>query len=361
MPDGLNPASRFASAFLTRLAAAGMRHVVVAPGSRSQALALAAADLEAAGTVRLHVRIDERVAGFLALGLALESGAPVAVIVTSGTAVAELHPAMLEAWHSGVPLVAITADRPEELRGIAANQATVQPGIFGPAAVWSVDVPAPADGDDPEAAAALADRAYDAATWTPGPVHVNLALRDPLSGAASPAAVGDRGPARRPTPVAVRLADAGATVVVAGAGAGPAAEDFARGAGLPLLAEVTSGARFGPNLVAGYRSVLRDPALAERVRRVVVFGRPNLSREVPALLARPGVQSIVVAAAGAQQFDPARTARIVDALLPPEVPGDAAWLREWVTAGRRALVSDDVPYAGDPDATAPAAAGRVAR
>ncbi|HEV7742579.1 MAG TPA: thiamine pyrophosphate-binding protein, partial [Pseudolysinimonas sp.] len=113
-----SPASAFATALLGELVRRGIRDVVLSPGSRSQALALAAAQFERAGLLRLRVRIDERSAGFLALGLAVETRVPVVVITTSGTAVAELHPAVLEAAHSGVPLVLLTADRPAELRGI---------------------------------------------------------------------------------------------------------------------------------------------------------------------------------------------------------------------------------------------------
>ena len=104
---------------------------MLAPGSRNAPLAFAAYDAAEAGLVRLHTRIDERTAGFLALGLT-KTGAPAAVICTSGTAVANLHPAMLEAAHAGVPLVAVTADRPARLRGTGANQTTDQVGIFGP-------------------------------------------------------------------------------------------------------------------------------------------------------------------------------------------------------------------------------------
>ena len=123
--------SQFAAALLDRFVHLGVRHVVICPGSRSQALALAAAELERTGALELHVRIDERSAGFLALGLAVESLKPVVVVTTSGTAVANLHPAVLEAHHSGAPLILLTADRPEELRGIGSNQTTVQFGIFG--------------------------------------------------------------------------------------------------------------------------------------------------------------------------------------------------------------------------------------
>lgn len=117
MPEPQRSAATDAAfALLTALVAHGVTDVVVAPGSRSQALALATAELDRRGILRLHVRIDERSAGFLALGLALESGRdvarPVAVVTTSGTAVANLHPAVLEAHHSGVPLLLLTADRP---------------------------------------------------------------------------------------------------------------------------------------------------------------------------------------------------------------------------------------------------------
>ncbi|WP_210480208.1 2-succinyl-5-enolpyruvyl-6-hydroxy-3-cyclohexene-1-carboxylic-acid synthase [Naasia sp. SYSU D00948] len=358
MPEAGNPASTFATALLTRLVAGGVRHLVLAPGSRSQALALAAARLEQDGAVRLHVRIDERDAGFLALGIALETRRPVPIIVTSGTAVANLHPAMLEAWHSGVPLVALTADRPEELRGVGANQATRQPGIFGPAAVWSADVDAPSPGEDNSRAVALADQVLSASAA--GPVHVNLAFRDPLSGAAGDVPAPDRSAAEERTPTATPIELRPRAVVVAGTGAGPEAADFARAAGLPLVAEVTSGARFGPNLVPAYRTVLADPELGGAVEQLVVFGRPNLSREVPALAAR--VPTVTVRTPGAEQFDPGRRAKIVDAVALPEEPFDPQWLRAWIVAGRRAQIpEDDVPYLGDPFSESPTAAGRVAR
>ncbi|MDQ2698952.1 MAG: thiamine pyrophosphate-binding protein, partial [Actinomycetota bacterium] len=125
-----SPASDAAMALLSAFVREGVRDIVVAPGSRSQALALAAAELERVGAIRLHVRIDERGAAFLALGMSVESGRPVIVVTTSGTAVANLHPAVLEAHHSGVPLIVCSADRPAELRGIRSNQTTMQPGIF---------------------------------------------------------------------------------------------------------------------------------------------------------------------------------------------------------------------------------------
>lgn len=167
--------------------AAGVREVVLCPGSRSAPLAYAVLAAEHAGHLRLHVRVDERSAGFLALGLAKVSRAPALVITTSGTAVANLHPAVLEAHHGSVPLIVLSADRPAQLRGSGANQTTIQPGIFPGAVRWEADLAADADPRDVGAAVAAAVEAAMGAPASsapdgrqPGPVHVNLCLGEPL-------------------------------------------------------------------------------------------------------------------------------------------------------------------------------------
>ncbi|MEQ4500114.1 MAG: thiamine pyrophosphate-binding protein, partial [Nocardioides kribbensis] len=132
-----------ARAVVTALLAHGVRDVVVAPGSRNAPLSFAVHDAATAGLLRLHTRVDERSAAFLALGLT-RAGARAAVVCTSGTAVANLHPAVLEAAHSGQPLVVVTADRPARLRGTDANQTTDQVGIFG-ALVATHDLAGPDD------------------------------------------------------------------------------------------------------------------------------------------------------------------------------------------------------------------------
>jgi 2-succinyl-5-enolpyruvyl-6-hydroxy-3-cyclohexene-1-carboxylate synthase len=132
----VNPSQALASVLVDELVRGGVREVVLCPGSRSAPLAYAVLAAERAGRLRLHVRVDERSAAFLALGLALGSRPPVAVVTTSGTAVANLHPAVLEAHHAGVPLLVLTADRPHELRGTGANQTTTQPGLFGTSTRW---------------------------------------------------------------------------------------------------------------------------------------------------------------------------------------------------------------------------------
>lgn len=348
----LSPAGAAAARLLARLAGLGLHHVVVSPGSRSQALALAAAALARAGTLQMHVRIDERVGGFTALGLAAESGVPVAVIVTSGTAVAELHPAVLEAHHAGVPLLLLTADRPAELRGTGSNQTTVQPGLFGVAVAEVIDVLAPATPEDVAAAAAVAEHAWSTATTLRQPVQVNLSYREPLSGADADAEpFGAPLPAQGPAPDPLLIRPGRRTVVIAGDRAGEQAEAFARALDVPLLAEVSSGARFGPQLVGAYRPLLDDPEFGGRVERAIVFGHPTLSRQVPQLLARPEVEVVLVGPPGGEWFDPTvGGARRVAAVAAESAEPDRSWRGRWVAASRAALdETDDVPYAGRPD------------
>ena len=411
-----SPATDFAVALLDQFIALGLRDIVVCPGSRSQSLALAAAEFERAGRLRLRVRIDERSAGFLALGLSVESGLPVAIVTTSGTAVANLHPAVLEAHHSGVPLILLTADRPESMRGIGANQTTTQPGMFGDAVrrTWDVGAPVGEDGET-DAAAALARAAWDHGA---GPVHLNLSFVEPLSApftledepspaaaptswlpsdldpapaadadpeaqddgavdpetdwlnppmgeesrdarrldaSGDPAGAGFEGPTSSARQLAVlpgiRVSAAPGTVVVAGTGAGPRAEEVARELGAPLLAEVASGAHFGPNLVVAYRELLRTANFGDRVSRVIVFGHPTLSREVPQLIRRSGVETVVVRGSTPDAYDPGhRVAAFVDEVVVEGEPGERSWAGRWVAASRALLGDEDTA----PDIAAPA-------
>jgi len=338
-------------ALLAALVRHGVTDLVLSPGSRSQALALAAAALARAGHLQLHVRIDERVAGFTALGLAVETGRPVAIVCTSGTAVANLHPAVLEAHHSGVPLIVLTADRPAELRGIGSNQTTVQTGIFGDLVRADWDVPAPVGApDEPGAAADVAELAVRASA--DGPVHVNLAYREPLSGEVEVPA--DLAPVanfvQAGGPEIIDLHPDDATVVIAGHGAGPRAEELAVALGAPLIAEVSSGARYGRHLVVAYRDVLRGPH-GDAVGRAIVLGHPTLSREVPQLLQRGDVEVIAVRTPGVELYDPGRSARAVDDVRVIRDP-DPAVVRRWVggwVAMSRAVLESQAPDDPAPD------------
>ncbi len=302
-----NASTALATVVLDELVRCGVQDVVLAPGSRSAPLAFAAqADAE---RIRLHTRIDERSAGFLALGIARTSRRPVAVVTTSGTAVANLHPAVLEASHAGVSLVLLTADRPARLRGTNANQTTEQAGLFGGAVRLQADVPAghPGSGEVERRQIvgwrALVARAAGMASGRlgerAGPVHLNLQLEEPLvpeagDGWGSPLDGAPHGhrwmtpgdpPLLQPTPISHDLR----TVVIAGDDAGPPARVLAEAAGWPLLAEPTSGSRTGDSAIRTYRLLLSDPALASRIQQVVVFGHPTLSRPVTRLLARDDI------------------------------------------------------------------------
>ncbi|MGL5867046.1 MAG: 2-succinyl-5-enolpyruvyl-6-hydroxy-3-cyclohexene-1-carboxylic-acid synthase [Dermatophilaceae bacterium] len=216
----MNPSEALAAVLIDEFVRGGVREVVLCPGSRSAPLAYAVLEAERVGRLRLHVRVDERSAGFLALGLATgsarpgqRSGAPVVVITTSGTAVANLHPAVLEAHHAGVPLVVLSADRPHELRGTGANQTTTQPGLFGHATRFDVDLPAPDRRPRQQGAwRSTVCRALAAASGTsgpgPGPVHLNVALREPLVPEAPQVAERHDGAANRDAPAQGDAGDA---------------------------------------------------------------------------------------------------------------------------------------------------------
>lgn len=340
------PAQVFAAHLLATLAKAGVREFYLAPGARSQALAIAAGQLADAGKINLHVHLDERSLAFNALGSAMTSGEPAVIITTSGTAVANLHPAVLEASHSGIPLILLTADRPHELRGVGANQTTNQVGIFADAVRECIDVPAPngAEGDKTEAidlAVSAIATALGFDGVQPGPVQLNLAFREPLSGLEPNAAklnptyvLPERFEAR---PDFAVLDSSLPTVVIAGANSGEAAVELAESFGWPLFAEPSSGARFGANAISNYRHHLdAKTELAARIKRVIVFGKPTLSRSVVALMRNPEIEVVVVRSAQMGFFDVARRAAfIVDEVsVTDEV--DFEWLAEW----RQADVAD---------------------
>ena len=316
------PSVDTARAILSTLDALGVTHVLYCPGSRSAPFAYA---LES-GSFSGHARavLDERGAGFLAVGLA-RGGALPAIVVTSGTAVAELTPAVLEASHARLPLIVLSADRPGELRGVGASQTTDQARLFAAHARACVEL----EPQEPSPSlVGQVSRAFAAATGAPtgvpGPVQINVAFRDPLTpqssasrASATPASSsmngpgdaglpGDEAPASfvpRPTrvlpasPVPERWEDvvgsATAGLIVAGEGASQRAAHWSRASGFPLLAEPASGAWVLGGVTPFEQAVVCSD-LARQVDTVVLTGRPTLSRPIHALLARPDVRVIVV-------------------------------------------------------------------
>jgi 2-succinyl-5-enolpyruvyl-6-hydroxy-3-cyclohexene-1-carboxylate synthase len=353
-----------ARAVITGLIGAGVREVVLAPGSRNAPLSFAVYDAAQAGLLRLHTRIDERSAGFLALGLT-KAGARAAVMCTSGTAVANLHPAMLEAAHAGVPLVAVTADRPVRLHGTNANQTTDQVGTFGPLIptldladvgvvrdVWALQQP----DEGPERHGL--------------PLHLNVRLEEPLvpgeswaelpEGPSTPAG-GDEEVRRRWWRVegdATEISLGPRTVVVAGDDAGPPARALAERAQWPLLAEPSSGARTGTHALRTYRLLL-DTGLGDQVERAVVFGHPTLSRPVSRLLARAGIEVWSGPAGGVWTGRPFPVACSFEWLSVQE-NADTAWLDLWLEADRRVGRDLDRLLDAEPGLTAYDVAGAVA-
>lgn len=341
------PSVDTASAILASLDALGLTHVLYCPGSRSAPFAYALEAGAFSGDARAV--LDERGAGFMAVGLA-RTGALPAIVVTSGTAVAELAPAVLEASHARLPLLVVSADRPGELRGVGASQATDQSRLFG------THVRAQVDLEPQEASTTLVGHltrcvaaACGAPTGTPGPVQINVAFRDPLTPASpvSPSTSGDEAGASfapRPTrvlpasPVSARWEDvvgpATAGLIVAGEGASPRALEWSRASGFPLLAEPASGA-WADGGVTPFEQSLVASSLGREADTVVVTGRPTLSRPIHALLARPDVRVILVDP-HAPWVDVSGNASVVVADLEPAREPIRAAQAEWASRVRDA-------------------------
>ncbi len=292
----MNPSTTQARVVVDELIRGGVRDVVLCPGSRNAPLAFALQDADASGRLRLHVRIDERTAGYLAIGLAIAAGAPVCVAMTSGTAVANLGPAVVEANYARVPLIVLSANRPYELLGTGANQTMEQLGYFGTQVRATISLGLAEDAPERldslnatwrSATCRVLAAATGARTANAGPVHFDIPLREPLVPDPEPhGAVTPQGrPGGRPwtytppvtfdQPLEIDLSPD--TVVIAGHGAGM----HPNLAQLPTVAEPTAPAPANP------LHPLTLPLL--RPKQVIMLGRPTLHRPVSALLADPQV------------------------------------------------------------------------
>lgn len=337
------PSVDTACAILSSLDALGVTHVLYCPGSRSAPFAYALEAGSFGGDARPI--LDERGAGFAAVGLA-RTGALPAIVVTSGTAVAELAPAVLEASHARLPLLVLSADRPGELRGVGASQATHQSGFFGTHVRASLDL------EPQEASPSLVGHltravaaACGAPSGTPGPVQINVAFRDPLTPVScSPGDEAGASFAPRPTrviaasPVPARWEDVvgpvAAGLIVAGEGASPRAREWSEASGFPLLVEPASGAWKDGGVVPFEQSLVCS-SLGREVDAVVVTGRPTLSRPIQALLARPDVR-VVVVDPHAPWVDISGNASVVVADLEPAREPIRAAQAEWAARVREA-------------------------
>ena len=385
--DPTNANTALASAFVEELARCGLRRAVVSPGSRSTPIALA---LWRHPQIEVTVIVDERCAAFFALGAAQATRSPVALLCTSGTAAANYHPAICEADESAVPLIALTADRPPELRGIGAGQTIDQLKLYGSAVRWFCEV-GTHDADDQGLLhyRSTACRAFAAARGEPrpGPVHLNLPWREPLAplpvenavSASDPLALEGRDgrPLTAVTPIDLEPSDflleevarhvdeAIAGVIVAGRQLDPELREplahLARESGFPILAEPTSQIRCGPHdrshVISTYDLLLRDEHFRSRVvpDLVLRFGEMPTSKPLRAWLAASGADEIVVdpyggwneptrRAAAILRADPTELAAGWAARLGEERPAPSIWLE--AEAAARAALEAGIAEAG---------------
>ena len=316
------------AAFAARLAALGVTDVVISPGSRSAPLTLC---FDAQPRIRTWIQLDERSAGFFALGLGRATGRPAVLVCTSGTAAANYLPAVVEASHGGVPIIVCTADRPPELRGWGSPQTIDQVGLYGTAVRWSIDLPVP-DEASAEASAGWADTAFARVSGSdPGPVHLNWPLREPLEPSSTVPAPGesaaavdagrmardeDLDPSKELSDLAEIAAQCERGVVVVGPWPGGGldqelrwaehVERFAAWAGWPAIGEPISHARSGSSVgssedrrgcaVATADHLLADEALAEALRPevAVLAGRTVTTKPVRLWLERTRPRHVVL-------------------------------------------------------------------
>jgi 2-succinyl-5-enolpyruvyl-6-hydroxy-3-cyclohexene-1-carboxylate synthase len=349
----VHPSTAQARVIVDELVRCGVRHVVACPGSRNAPLSMAVFEAAADGRCTLHVRIDERSAGFLALGIGKAGGGPAVVFCTSGTAVANLHPAVLEAHHSGTPLLVLTADRPAELQGTGANQTVDQRGLFGPAAPC-VDLPL-AERRPGANAVWRATLCRAAALAVTGPVQVNVPFREPLVPDGDtdwPESLDGRGDGPWTRWSATATMAGGArdlaprTVLLVGDPVGrpdriTAAAEAAEAAGWPVIAEPTGAAAAragGADVLASGSLLVNAGDLPEALRpdTVLVAGRPTLSRGFGAL--SRSADRVVVLGGPAGWTDPQRlAAEVADHVDRTALPApDPAWSAAWRAADRAA-------------------------
>ena len=343
----MNPSTAQATVLVDELVRNGVEHVVVCPGSRNAPLLLALRDAASADTLTLHVRIDERSAGFLALGIAARAGRATALVCTSGTAAANFHPAVLEADRAGVALLVCTADRPHELRAAGANQVVEQQRLYGDAVRYYAELAVAGRTTGQNAYwRSQVCRAWHAAhgQWRSGPVHLNIPFRDPLlpdddsqwceslrgrAGGAPWTTVSEAGAAP-----SVVVPDASRGLVIACDSAPHAVAEWAEQYGWPVLSETGGFGLSGRNAIRNGMWLLGDEGfIAEhKPEQVLCVGRPTVFRQVGRLLADEDVEVLLVRP-GIDWPAPGHNVRQVGQWFgAPARQADPEWLAGWQRA-----------------------------
>jgi len=358
----INNATRSARAIVQSCLDSGVEHVVIAPGSRNAPLSWAFAQAEKAGLIKIQVRIDERDAGFLALGIAKATGKPVPVVVTSGSAVANLLPAIVEAFHSAVPVIVLSADRPASARGKSAPQTINQFGIFGTFVKSQIDV-AP-DQTDLTQVSKVIDLTI---TNRPGPVQVNVQFELPLLPDLENLAWQPKPPSLKSfskTEIEQKqIAVPARGVFVVGDNADPESvreiDQISQAIGWPVLWEPTANAHMLQNSIS-HGVVLLQADIAPKVDVVVTFGTVGLSRVILGLLKSAPIHlAIHSATSGSDLPDPVSSAKeIFDCVPKLETTTDPEWLSQWQLLDHKAATA--IATALTPDTlTGPSAAQLV--
>ena len=350
----------------------GVRHAVVAPGSRSTPMAIALTDRD---DMQVHVVHDERSAAFVALGLALD-GDPALLLCTSGTAAANFYPAVVEAGLSEVPMIVLTADRPDELRGVGAPQTIDQIDLFGRHAVWSRDPGVPVQAER----TLWRELAIDAwAAASQGPVQLNLAFREPLLGVAGDLPERSEGGNRRAVANSggrhvdqVPAVSVERGVILVGGRHGLARDDIdtlARRTGWPVLAEPTSGVRDLAGAIAMADGILRNQSFADdHLPEVIVrIGRPAASKVLAQWTKRATDGGrLLLQVGGPGVIDPDHNVTAVVSIgdllaaAPESSASIARWAGSWASAERAADAALVERLAGFDELTEPGVARSVA-
>ena len=359
----MNPSTAQANVMVDEFLRCGFTDAVVSPGSRSTPLAIALAEAEARGELVLHVRLDERTAGYFAIGLAKVTGVPAIVVTTSGTAAVNLHPAVVEAQQSGVPLIAVTADRPPQLRGVGANQTIRQSTVFGDSVHLAIDMATAVEELGAvrywrSTVARVVAASTDAAR--PGPVHLNVPFAEPLVPDASEEWIEslDGRPDGRPWTADARLVAGMSTplddvldallddakvpargVVIVGDHDDPEAielvDELSDALGWPVIAEPSGNGAGCTTALSHGPLLLADGAFADaHVPEIAItLGRVGLNRSLLRMIARAGLHLAIDS--HPEWSDPTRTADVVVASVPlatTEALVDDSWLESWQRA-----------------------------